>query len=287
MKVKGFGVYMRTRINVFFEKKSVEKITMLTCYDYSTARILNGSGIDAILVGDSLGMVFQGKDDTLSVTMDEMIYHTKAVRKGAPDKFIIGDMPFLSYHVSNEDAVRNAGRFLAEAGADAVKLEGGMEIIDRIRAMRSAKIPVMGHLGLTPQSVNVFGGFKVQGRDLENARLILDNAKLLEKEGAFAVVLEGIPEKLAKLITENLKMPTIGIGAGRHTDGQVLVINDIFGLYDGVKPKFVKQFSDVADEMKRGVDGYSNEVKGGKFPEQKHCFEIDDGIIAELEKELK
>ena len=276
---------MKSMINLFFEKKGKEKISMLTCYDYSTARLLSRTGIDSLLVGDSLGMVFQGNADTLPVTMDEMIYHSKAVRKGAPEMFIIGDMPFLSYHISKEEAVRNAGRFIAEGKVNAVKLEGGEEIVEMIRGMRTAKIPVMGHLGLTPQSVNVFGGFKVQGKEIIGAKRIIKDALMLEKEGVFAIVLEGIPEKLARLITSKLKIPTIGIGAGRYTDGQILVINDIFGLFDDVKPKFVKQFGNVGEEMKKGIEGYINEVKSGEFPDEHHCFSISDDIILELEKE--
>jgi 3-methyl-2-oxobutanoate hydroxymethyltransferase len=280
-------VNMRSRINIFHEKKGKEKIAMLTCYDYSTARILSRSNIDSILVGDSLGMVFQGNKDTLPVTMDEMIYHTKTVRRGAPEMFIISDMPFLSYHISREEAIRNAGRFVQEGGADAVKLEGGEEVVDKIRGILAAKIPVMGHLGLTPQSVNLFGGFKVQGKNIDSARSIIKNAVLLENEGVFAIVLEGVPEKLASLISKKLKIPTIGIGAGRYTDGQILVINDIFGQYEEVQPKFAKQFSDVGGEMKKGIEGYIDEVKNSSFPDEKHGFSIDEDVIDALEKDVR
>jgi 3-methyl-2-oxobutanoate hydroxymethyltransferase len=277
---------VRNRINLFFEKKGKEKITMLTCYDYSTATFLNKSEIDSILIGDSLGMVFQGNNDALPVTMDEMIYHSKAVRKGAPDKFLIGDMPFLSYHISTEEAIRNAGRFVKEAGIDAVKLVGGEEVIDKIRGILASKIPVMGHLGLTPQSINVFGGFKIQGKSIESARQIVKDAILLDKEGVFAIVLEGVPEKLAKFITEKISIPTIGIGGGKYTDGQVLVINDIFGMYKDLSPKFVKIFSNVGEEMEKGINNYINEVKSVQFPGEKNSFSIEDEIIEELKSEF-
>ncbi|HOV14937.1 MAG TPA: 3-methyl-2-oxobutanoate hydroxymethyltransferase, partial [Spirochaetota bacterium] len=241
---------MKKTIELFHKKKGKEKITMLTCYDYSTAKFLNSSDIDAILVGDSLGMVFQGNNDTLPVTVDEMIYHAKAVRKGASDIFLVVDMPFLSYHTTTQDAILNCGRVIKESGANAVKIEGGEEIIDKVKGLVAAKIPVMGHLGLTPQSVNVFGGFKVQGKNLQDAKRILHDALLLQEAGCFSVVLECVPYKLAKLITEKLAIPTIGIGSGNVTDGQVLVINDIMGMFDDVTPKFVKKFGNVSQEIK-------------------------------------
>lgn len=275
---------MKNRINIFFDKKSKEKLTLLTAYDYPTAQFLDEASIDAILVGDSLGNVFQGNDTTLPVTIDEMVYHTRIVRRGAPNTFLIGDMPFLSYHVSVEEALWNAGRLIKESGAEAVKVEGGVEILDKVKALIAAKIPVMGHLGLTPQSVNLFGGFKVQGKSHENAKRILKDALLLEEAGVFAIVLEGIPEKLAKVITERLKISTIGIGAGRYVDGQVLVINDVFGNYKGLEPKFAKKFCNVGEEMKKGIDAYINEVKNGSFPEEKHTYKIDQEIIDNLDK---
>ena len=275
---------MKNRINIFFDKKNKEKLTLLTAYDYPTAQFLDEASIDAILVGDSLGNVFQGNDTTLPVTIDEMVYHTRIVRRGAPNTFLIGDMPFLSYHVSVEEALWNAGRLIKESGAEAVKVEGGVEILDKVKALIAAKIPVMGHLGLTPQSVNLFGGFKVQGKSLENAKRILKDALLLEEAGVFAIVLEGIPEKLAKVITERLKISTIGIGAGRYVDGQVLVINDVFGNYKGLEPKFAKKFCNVGEEMKKGIDAYINEVKNGSFPEEKHTYKIDQEIIDNLDK---
>lgn len=276
---------MNKNITLFFEKKSKEKITMLTCYDYSLATILNETDIDAILVGDSLGMTFQGNEDTLSVTIDEMIYHTKAVKKGAKDKFIISDMPFLSYHVSIEDSIKNAGRIIKEGGAQAVKLEGGREIIDKIKALVDAKIPVMGHLGLTPQSINIFGSYKVQGKELEDAKRIIEDAISLEKAGVFAIVLECIPEKIATLITQKLKIVTIGIGAGRFTDGQILVINDMLGFFKNFTPKFVKKFIELSSIVKNGVNEYIDEVKNNTFPSEEHIFRMDNTIFEEIKKQ--
>ncbi|KNZ41511.1 3-methyl-2-oxobutanoate hydroxymethyltransferase [Acetobacterium bakii] len=265
-------------------KASNEKITMLTAYDYSMAKIVDGAGIDAILVGDSLGMVVQGYESTLEVTMDDMVYHCKAVSRGTETALIVGDMPFLSYHISDEEAVRNAGRLIQEGKAHAVKLEGGVDVVDKVRAIVKAQIPVMGHIGLTPQSVNVFGGFKVQGKDKAQAMAVIEDAVALEKAGAFAIVLEGIPEKLAKLITENVSIPTIGIGAGRYCDGQVLVIHDLLGMYSGQSPKFSKGYAALNETIKTAIENYVSEVKELKFPEEKHTFTIDDKIIAELSK---
>ncbi len=273
---------LKDKITIFSKKKGKEKLTLLTAYDYSTASFLDTSEIDAILVGDSLGMVFQGFDNTLSVTIDDILYHCKAVRKGAPNTFVIADMPFLSYHITEEEAIRNAGRLIKEAGAEAVKVEGGEEVIDKIKALLNAKIPVMGHLGLTPQSINLFGGYKIQGKSLEKAKKIIKDALLLEEAGVFSIVLEGIPEKLAEIITNKLSIPTIGIGAGRFVDGQILVINDIFGSYKEFSPKFAKRFCNVGEEMKKGIDSYIKEIREGKFPEDKHTFKINDEIIDEL-----
>lgn len=277
---------MKNNIILFYEKKNKEKITMITCYDYSFASILSETDIDSILIGDSLGMVFQGNEDTLSVTIDDMIYHTKAVKKGAKNKFIITDMPFLSYHVSIEDTIKNAGRIIKEGGAEAVKVEGGREIIDKVKALIDAKIPVMGHLGLTPQSINLFGGYKVQAKALEDAKRIIEDAFLLEKAGVFAIVLECIPEKIATLITQKLKIATIGIGAGRFTDGQILVINDALGIFKNFTPKFVKKFSDLSQIIKSGIINYINEIRNNKFPDQEHIFKIDDTIFEEIKKEF-
>lgn len=265
-------------------KANKEKITMLTAYDYSMAKIVNDAGIDAILVGDSLGMVVQGYESTLEVTMDDMVYHCRAVARGAENALIVGDMPFLSYHVSVEDAVRNAGRLIQEGKAQAVKLEGGVEQVANVTAIVKAQIPVMGHIGLTPQSVNMFGGFKVQGKDTVQAQKVIDDALALEAAGVFAIVLEGIPEKLATLITEKISVPTIGIGAGRYCDGQVLVIHDLLGMYSGQSPKFSKRYAALNETIKDSVTAYVTDVKTAQFPEEKHTFTIDDAVIAALQQ---
>jgi 3-methyl-2-oxobutanoate hydroxymethyltransferase len=263
-------------------KEKQEKITMLTAYDYSTAKMMDQAGIDTILVGDSLGMVVLGYEDTLQVTMEDMLHHTRAVSRGVKNAFVIGDMPFLSYHISVEEAVRNAGRFIKEAGANAVKLEGGQEMLAQIKGILAAKIPVVGHLGLTPQSVNVFGGFKVQGKNAEAAQQLIDDALALEAAGVCAIVLECIPTKLAKIITDKLSIPTIGIGAGQACDGQVLVINDIIGLYEDFTPKFVKAYGHVGQETKKAISAYIEEVKNLQFPEEKHGFKIEDALLEKL-----
>ncbi|MDZ5725279.1 3-methyl-2-oxobutanoate hydroxymethyltransferase [Acetobacterium carbinolicum] len=265
-------------------KANREKITMLTAYDYSMAKIVNDAGIDAILVGDSLGMVVQGYESTLEVTMNDMVYHCKAVARGAENALIVGDMPFLSYHISVEDAVRNAGRLIQEGKAHAVKLEGGIDQVDNVKAIVKAQIPVMGHIGLTPQSVNMFGGFKVQGKDITKAQKVIDDALALEAAGVFAIVLEGIPEKLATLITKQISVPTIGIGAGRYCDGQVLVIHDLLGMYSGQSPKFSKRYAALNATIQEAVKNYVTEVKTAQFPEAKHTFTIDDDIINELQQ---
>lgn len=263
-------------------KKERKKISMLTAYDYSMAKIIDESGVNGILIGDSLGMVIKGDEDTLSVTVDEIIYHTKAVKKGAKDALIVSDLPFLSYHVSIEDAVLNAGRMLKEGGANAVKLEGGANVIEQIKAIVNAQIPVMGHLGLTPQSVNAFGGFKVQGKSEETAKQLIDDAVALEKAGVFSIVLEGIPAKVAALITQAVSIPTIGIGAGKECDGQILVYQDMLGMFDNFVPKFVKQYASVGKIMKEAITSYINEVANESFPEEKHTFKIDESQLEKL-----
>lgn len=263
-------------------KEKKEKITMLTAYDYSTAKLLDKAGVDSILVGDSLGMVMLGYENTLSVTIDDMIHHTKAVTRGTKRAMVIADMPFLSYHISIEDTLRNAGRLIQEGKASAVKLEGGREVIDKIRAIINAQIPVLGHLGLTPQSVNVFGGFKVQGKNEEQAKKIIEDALLLQEAGVFGLVLECIPEKLAKIITEKLDIPTIGIGAGKFCDGQVLVTQDMLGMYTDFTPKFVKKFTNLNESINESVKSYIEEVKENTFPEEKHTFKIDDTVLNKL-----
>ncbi|MDI6800088.1 MAG: 3-methyl-2-oxobutanoate hydroxymethyltransferase [Actinomycetota bacterium] len=249
-----------------------EKITMLTAYDYPSAQIIDSAGVDVILVGDSLGMVILGHDSTLSVTMDDMIHHTKAVARGAESALIVGDMPFMSYQASVDEALKNAARFLSEAGAQAVKLEGGKVVAEKVDRMTSIGIPVMGHLGLTPQSVNQFGGYKVQGREEKAKERIIKDAKALEEAGAFAIVLECIPSELASVITEKVMIPTIGIGAGPTCDGQVLVTPDLIGTFDKFTPKFVKRFGAVGAEMRRAFEDYVKEVKEGKFPGPEHEF---------------
>lgn len=274
---------MKKSISTFREaKNSGNKISMLTAYDYSMGKLMDSCGIDGILIGDSLGMVCLGYKDTLSVTMEDMIHHTRAVSRGAKDALIVADMPFMSYQTSVYDAVKNAGRLVKEAGAEAVKLEGGAEVYDQIKAIVKAQIPVMGHIGLTPQSVNIFGGFKVQGKGEESARKIINDAKLLEEAGVFAITLECIPAALSKIITESVSVPTIGIGAGSDCDGQILVYQDMLNMFSDLKPKFVKQFANVGDLMKEGISDYIKEIQQGTFPAQEHSFRIDNEIIKKL-----
>jgi len=255
----------------FIKKKADgKKIAMLTAYDYTSARALEESNVDAILVGDSLGMVVLGYDSTVPVTMEEMLHHAKAVRRGAPKTFLIGDMPFLSYQVSAQDAVRNAGRFIKEARQDAVKIEGGLEVCGTVKAILDAGIPVLGHLGLTPQSATKLGGSKVQGKDRKSASYIYESAKALEDAGAFALVLECIPAELAKLISESLRIPTIGIGAGRHCDGQVLVLHDLLGLYKDFTPRFAKQYVSFYMDMLKAARHFKSDVETAAFPEERH-----------------
>ena len=263
-------------------KKNGEKLTMLTAYDYTTAKLLDESGVDSILVGDSLGMVVLGYDDTLSVTMEDIIHHSAAVARGAKNALVITDMPFMSYQTSVYDAVVNAGRLVKEGGAQAVKLEGGIEFCEHIKAIVKASIPVCAHIGLTPQSINAFGGFKVQGKGKQEAQRLLDEARAVEEAGAFAVVLECVPAKLAKKISESISIPTIGIGAGAGCDGQVLVYQDMLAMYSDFKPKFVKQYAQIGSVMKDAFRQYIDEVKSGAFPSEEHTFKIDDDIIENL-----
>ncbi|MCD8301354.1 MAG: 3-methyl-2-oxobutanoate hydroxymethyltransferase [Clostridiales bacterium] len=265
-------------------KENHEKITMLTCYDYTTAKLMDAAGIEILLVGDSLGNTVLGYEDTLSVTMDDMIHHTAAVARGVKNALVIGDMPFMSYQTSIYDALVNAGRFMKEGRANMVKLEGGARVCEQIEAIVKADIPVCAHLGLTPQSVNAFGGFKVQGKSAEAARELLDDAKRVEEAGASLVVLEGIPAKLATIITEEVSIPTIGIGAGAGCDGQVLVYQDMLGMFSDYVPKFVKQFANVGEVMSTAFKNYMREVKEGTFPAQEHTYKIEDEVIEALEK---
>lgn len=248
--------------------KSKERIGMLTAYDYPSAKAVDAAGSDIILVGDSLGMVVLGYPDTLSVTVDDMLHHTRAVARGTERALIVGDMPYLSYHVSVEESVRNAGRFI-QAGAHAVKVEGGKPTrIRTIEAILDAEVPVMGHIGLTPQSVNALGGFKVQGKGTEEARRLIDEAVALEQAGCFSIVLECVPSELAAFITDRISIPTIGIGAGPSCDGQVLVLHDLLGLYHGHTPKFVRQYAHLAEDMQKAVSAYLADVREGKFPDE-------------------
>lgn len=274
---------MKNTVATFREaKKCNKKITMVTAYDYSISKIVDDSGIDGILVGDSLGMIALGYENTLMVTMEDMIHHTKAVMKGVKNALVIGDMPFMSYQTSTYDAVVNAGRLIKEGGCHGVKLEGGGAMAPAIKAIVNAQIPVMGHIGLTPQSVNAFGGFKVQGKDEYNAKRIIEEAKEIEEAGAFAIVLECIPAKLAKIITEKVSIPTIGIGAGPNCDGQILVYADMFSLFSDMKPKFVKNYGELGASMKEGLKSYIEEVKSGVFPQKEHCFKVDQNVIEKL-----
>ncbi len=274
---------MKNTIATFQEfKNKGKKISMLTAYDYSMAKIIDESGINGILIGDSLGMVIKGEEDTLSVTVDEIIYHTKSVKKGAKNALIVSDMPFLSYHTSVEEAVKNAGKMIKEGGANAVKLEGGASVIKQIKAIVDAQIPVMGHLGLTPQSVNAFGGFKIQGKSEEAAKRLIEDSKLIEDAGAFAIVLECVPKKVAEIITKEISIPTIGIGAGNECDGQILVYQDMLGMFDDFIPKFVKQYANLGAQMREAIQIYIGEVGEGSFPQDKHSFKIDEKELQKL-----
>lgn len=274
---------MKNTVTTFQKAKNDgEKLTMLTAYDYSTAKLIDEAGINGILVGDSLGMVCLGYKDTLSVTMEDMIHHTRAVSRGVKNTLVVGDMPFMSYQSSVYDAVVNAGRLIKEGGATAVKLEGGATVVEQIKAIVNAQIPVMAHIGLTPQSINVFGGFKVQGKDEEKAQKLIEDAKKIEEAGAFAIVLECVPAKLAELITKAVSIPTIGIGAGASCDGQILVYQDMLGMFSDMSPKFVKKFADVGELMKDGFKAYIKEVQEGTFPSKEHCFKIDESVLDKL-----
>jgi 3-methyl-2-oxobutanoate hydroxymethyltransferase len=266
-------------------KQKSEKITMLTAYDYTTAKIIDEAGIPLILVGDSLGNVVLGYESTIPVTMADMLHHTKAVARGSRKAMVIGDLPFMTYHISSEDALRNSARLIQEGNAQAVKLEGGVNVADKVRKIVDCGIPVMGHIGLTPQSINQLGGFKVQGKSLEAARKLIDDARALEEAGAFAVVLETVPAPLATFISQSINIPTIGIGAGAGCDGQVQVVSDILGLFTDFVPRHAKQYARIADIMSNAITEYYNDVKAGSFPTDKQSFSMDESIIAELKKQ--
>ena len=263
-------------------KAKGEKLSMLTAYDYSTAKLEDESGINGILVGDSLGNVVLGYEDTVSVTMEDMIHHGAAVARGAKNALVVVDMPFMSYEVSVEVAVRNAGRLMKEGRAGAVKLEGGVRVAEQIRAIVKAGIPVMGHIGLTPQSINVFGGFKVQGKSEEAARALLADAKAVEEAGAFAVVIEAVPAALAQMITDAVSIPTIGIGAGAGCDGQILVYQDMLGMFSDFTPKFVKRYANVGEVMREAFANYAAEVASSAFPTEEHTYKIKDDVLEKL-----
>ena len=265
------------------QKQRNEKITMLTCYDYSMAKLMDGSGIEILLIGDSLGQVMLGYPDTLSVTMEDMIHHTKAVSRGVSSSFVLTDMPFMSYQTSVYDALTNAGRLMKEGHANGVKLEGGASVCPQIKAIVDAGIPVCAHLGLTPQSVNSFGGYKVQGKSREDAKRIMRDAKAVEEAGAFLLVLECVPAELASEITNALTIPTIGIGAGNGCDGQVLVYQDMLGMFSDFKPKFVRQFANVGDVMKQAFAEYMKATKDGSFPQAEHSYSTPDEKIDKLD----
>ena len=265
-------------------KRKGEKIAMLTAYDYSTAKLIDEAGIPLILVGDSLGMVVLGYESTIPVTMDEMIHHTKAVVRGTKQALIVGDMPFMTYQVSFDEALRNAARFIQQGGCQAVKLEGGESVAETVKRIVSCGIPVMGHIGLTPQSIHQLGGFKIVGKTPEAAMRMLNDATALDAAGAFAIVLECVPEPLSKLITEQVSVPTIGIGAGKHCDGQVQVISDLLGLYTDFVPKHAKQYTRLFEVIKNATSSYIGEVKAGTFPTEKQSYPLDESVLTELRK---
>lgn len=274
---------MKHTVNTFQEAKETgTKLAMLTAYDYSTAKLEDEAGIHGILVGDSLGNVVLGYEDTISVTMEDMIHHGAAVARGAKEAMVVIDMPFMSYQTSVYDAVVNAGRLMKEGRANAVKLEGGVEVCPQIEAITAAGIPVMAHIGLTPQSINSFGGYKVQGKSEEAARKLLEDAKAVEKAGAFSVVLECVPAKLAAVVTKELRIPTIGIGAGAGCDGQILVYQDMLGLFSDYTPKFVKRFAEAGQVMKGAFADYIREIQEGSYPAQEHTFQIADEVLEKL-----
>lgn len=263
-------------------KENGEKLTMLTAYDYSTAKLIDEAGVNSILVGDSLGNVILGYEDTISVTMEDMIHHGAAVARGAKNALVVIDMPFMSYQTSVYDALVNAGHLMKEGRGDAVKLEGGVEVCPQIKAIVDAGIPVCAHIGLTPQSINAFGGFKVQGKSEAAAKKLLEDAKAVEEAGAFAVVIEGVPAKIAALITEQLHIPTIGIGAGKDCDGQVLVYQDMLGMFSDFTPKFVKRYANIGEVMKEAFQNYIKEVQDGIFPAEENTYKVDDSVIEKL-----
>ncbi len=276
-----------TILDLEAKKRNGEPITMLTAYDYTGAMLVDAAGIDTILVGDSLGMVIMGLDSTVPVTMEEMLHHCRAVARGAKYAHLVGDLPFMSYQVDVAEAVRNAGRLLKEGNVESVKLEGGREMVETVRAIVAAGIPVMGHIGLTPQSVSKLGGFKAQGRTAAAARQLVDDALALEEAGCYAIVLEAVPAPVAAAVTERLRIPTIGIGAGPDCDGQVLVFHDVLGLYDKVQPKFVKQYATLGSAFIEAFATYRDDVAEGRFPAQEHSFSMSAAELEAFQESLK
>jgi 3-methyl-2-oxobutanoate hydroxymethyltransferase len=268
--------------DVIKKKQEGKRVTMLTAYDYPSARLIDEAGMDMILVGDSLAMTVLGYESTIPITMDEMIHHSKAVKRGVKYALLVGDMPFMSFNVSKEETIKNAGRFIKEGGCDAIKLEGGFEVLDVTKALCLAGIPVLGHIGLTPQTAGMLGGFKVQGKDAETAQRLIDSSAALEEAGCFAIVLECVPDKLAKLISKGLKIPTIGIGAGPYCDGQVLVTNDMIGLFERFVPKFVKRYKNLWPELLEAFKKYKEEVENGTFPTAEFSYTMSDEEVAKL-----
>jgi len=278
----------KVTIRTLMEKKTKnQKITWLTAYDYPTARLEEKAGIDIILVGDSIGMTIFGYKSTLPVTMDLLVPHTAAVRRGAPNVFLIGDMPYMTYQISVQEAIRHAGRFMAECDCDAVKLEGGREMLDVIKGLIKATIPVVGHLGLTPQSIAMLGGFKAQGRDANAALRIIEDAKLLEEAGICLLLLEAVPPEVGKVVAERAAIPVIGIGAGPHVDGQCMIVHDILGMFDAFTPKFVKRYANIGDQIVKALKAFGEETEGGVFPAPEQCYTMPAEEVAKLEKMLE
>lgn len=268
--------------DILRKKQEGRKITMLTAYDYPSGRLIDEAGMDMILVGDSLAMTVLGYESTIPVTMDEMVHHSKAARRGVKYALLIGDMPFMTYNIGDKETIRNAGRFIKEGGCGAVKIEGGAEMADTVKSLVRSGIPVLGHIGLTPQTATQLGGFRVQGKDAKSARKLVDSALALEKAGCFAIVLECVPDKLAEMISGKLEIPTIGIGAGPHCDGQVLVTNDMIGMFDRFTPKFVKKYADLWPQLSNAFKRYREDVENGKFPSREHCFGMNESELRKL-----
>ena len=278
----------KVTIHTLLEKKEKkEQITWLTAYDFPMAQMEEKAEIDIILVGDSIGMTVYGYDSTLPVTMDLLIPHTRAVRKGAPNVFLVGDMPYMTYQITKEEAIRNAGRFMAECGCDAIKLEGGREVVETVKALIKATIPVVAHLGLTPQSIAMFGGFKAQGRDAAGALRIIEDSKALEEVGVCMILLEAVPPEVGKIVTERAKVPVIGIGAGPYCDGQCLVVHDVLGMFEAFTPKFAKQYVDLREQAIKAFEAFKDDLKKGEFPKPEHCYRMPAEEVTKLEEMLK